>query len=220
VSEFETDQAVAEPGIAAEPEAPAEPVWSGPSQEEWQETREALQYLASQQQAAPQQQPQQEQGPPEIDFFADDAQAQMDAYIEAKLAPYADYTQQAILSEAEARAQDILKDVTSREGDFLFEGSFEKARALANTYVPQMAQKHGYGPAAAEHAIEQAYKDTREWEDAVGKAYHERQLNQLGNLGGARQEPGAAGSAAAQQFVIPGGGDEMDVVARYTHGRS
>lgn len=214
MSELEVEQVA--PEAAVEPEAPAEPVWSGPSQEEWQETREALQYLA---QAVPQQQPQYQQqeqpGPAEIDFFADDAQSQLDAYIESKLAPYADYTQQAILSEAEERAQDILTDIVSRDGEFLLEGSLEKARALANTYVPQMAQQYGYGPAAAERALEQAAKDVREWEQAVGEAYHQRQINQLSNLGGARTEPGAAGSAAAQQFVIPGGGDEMDIVAKY-----
>ena len=218
MSELDFEQVA--PEAAVEPEAPAEPAWSGPSQEEWQAQQEAIQYLTSQRQPEPAPQQQEPQGPAEIDFFADDAQTQLDAYIESKLAPYADYTQQAILNEAEARAQDILKDTVSRDGDFLFEGSFEKARALANTYVPEMAQKHGYGPAAAEHAIAKAYKDTRAWEDAVGKAYHERQMNQLQTLGGARSEPGAAGSAAAQQFVIPGGGDELDVVARYTHGRT
>lgn len=217
MSDLEYGEPVApEPGIAPEPEAPAEPAWSGPSQDEWNEYQEAVRFLAQAQQAPPEPQHQEQpQTQAEIDFFADNAQEQLDAYIESKLAPYADYTQQAILSEAEERAHDILSDIVQREGEFLFEGSLEKARGLANQYVPQMAAQYGYGPAAAEHALEQAAKDVREWEQAVGQAYHERQINQLSTLGGAPRQPGAAGTGGAQQFVIPGGGDELDVAARY-----
>lgn len=202
----------------AEPEAPAaepEPQFSV-SQEEWEQTQQAIQYMASLV-APPQPEYQQQPEPAQLDFLAPDEQEQLDRFIESKLAPYADYTQQAILGEAEAKAMDILTDIVARDGEFLIPGSTEKARALANTYVPQMAAQYGYGPAAAEHALEQAVKDVRDWETAVGQAYHERQINQLGTLSGARHEPGTAGSGA-QQFVIPEGGDLMDVVRRHTGG--
>lgn len=212
-------------GVEA-PEAPAEEAWSGVSADEWQQTQETLQqqqqaieYFAqlAQPQTPFQQQPPAAPEPVQIDPLDDNFQSQLDQYLEQKLAPYADYTQQAILQEAESRAADILTDIVARDGEFLIDGSTEKARALANTYVPQMAQQYGYGPAAAEHALEQAAKDVRAWEQAVGEAYHQRQINQLGTLGGAPQQPGAAGNGA-QQFVIPAGGDLMDVVRRHTGG--
>jgi len=150
----------------------------------------------------------------QLDPLDENFQQALDQYLDQKLAPYADYTQQAILGEAEQRAADILTDITARDGEFLIEGSLEKARALANSYVGQMSQQYGFGPQAAEQALEQAAKDVRAWEQAVGQAYHNRQMNQLSTLGGARHEPGAAGQGA-QQLVFPGGGDEMDVVRRH-----
>jgi hypothetical protein len=152
----------------------------------------------------------------QLDPLDENFQAQLDQYLEQKLAPYADYTQQAILGEAEQRAADILTDITARDGEFLFEGSVDKARALANSYVGQMAQQYGFGPQAAEQALEQAAKDVRAWEQAVGQAYHDRQINQLSTLGGARKRARRGRATGAQQFVIPEGGDLMDVVKRHT----
>lgn len=216
MTEFAPEPAAPELAEPAQPEVPAEESWQGPSQEDWESTQQALNYLANA--VAPPQQQQQGYEPPapvQLDPLDENFQQALDQYLDQKLAPYADYTQQAILGEAEQRASDILSDITSRDGEFLFEGSVEKARALANSYVGQMSQQYGFGPQAAEQAIEQAAKDVRAWEQSVGQAYHERQMNQLSTLGGARQEPGAAG-AGAQQFVIPEGGDLFDVVRRHT----
>lgn len=218
MTEFAPESAAPEIAEPAEAEAPAEESWGGITQEDWETTQQALAYIANT--LTPQQQPQQQPGyqPPEpvqLDPLDENFQAQLDQYMDQKLAPYADYTQQAILGEAEQRAADILTDITARDGEFLFEGSVDKARALANSYVGQMAQQYGFGPQAAEQALEQAAKDVRAWEQAVGQAYHDRQINQLSTLGGARKEPGAAGQGA-QQFVIPEGGDLMDVVKRHT----
>jgi hypothetical protein len=221
LTEFAPEPAAA-PELAepAAPEAPAEESWGGVTQEDWETTQQALAYIANAitpQQPQPQQPGYQPPEPVQLDPLDENFQTQLDQYLEQKLAPYADYTQQAILGEAEQRAADILTDITARDGDFLFDGSVEKARALANSYVGQMAQQYGFGPQAAEQALEQAAKDVRAWEQAVGQAYHDRQINQLSTLGGAPREPGAAGNGS-QQFVIPQGGTLLDVVKRHTGG--
>lgn len=217
MSDLEVEQAPPEAPEGAEPEAPeapAEPAWSGPSQEEWQETQEALQYMA---QTFLPRQPEPE-GPEriELDPLDDGFQTQLDQWAEQKFAPFMEYVQAQQFREGEARAMDILSDIKAREGDFVFDGSTEKARTLANSYIPQTNQQFPNDPArAAEQALELAAKDIREWEQQVGKAYHEQQLNQLGNLGGARQDLGVDANGA-QQFTIPPGGGLLDVVARHT----
>lgn len=193
---------------APQVEAPAEPAWSV-SQDEWQATQEALGYLV--QQIAP------PQDRPSFDPLSDNADEQLRSIIREELAPYQQFQQQAQLGEAEARAKDMLTDIQARDGEFLLPDSAEKARVLANSLVQEAAQKHGFGPKAAEAALTQAYKTVREWEDAVGKAYHDRQMNQLRGLSGAPREPAAAGGSV-QQVTVPGGGTEMDVVRHYLGG--
>ena len=212
-------------GLEGEP-APEEAPWQGPSQEEWAQTQQALQSLGP----LVQQWQEQQQGEGEqitVDQFSDDFQQQLAAYLEQKLdervGPLQSYADQQWQQEAEQRAQDIIADIATREGEFLFNdkipgtdlSSPDLAREIANGFIAEEAQRYGSGPQAAEQALARAVKVVREWELAVGKAYHEREMNQIGTLAGARREPGAAGTAAGQQLVTPEGGDEMSVVQRF-----
>jgi hypothetical protein len=61
--------------------------------------------------------------------------------------------------------------------------------------------------------LEQAYKDVKAREEAIGKAYHERQMNQLSTLGKAPREP--AVQATASQQVNSVKGDEMSLVRSF-----
>ena len=214
-------------GLEGEP-APEEAPWQGPSQEEWAQTQQALQSLgplAQQWQEMQEQQGETER--PTVDQFSDEFMPQLDAYIEHKfeerVGPLQTFAEQQQEEEAEQRAMDIIADVATREGDFLFTdkipgtemSSPDLARALADRFIFEESQRYGRGPQAAEQALVRAVKVVRTWEQSVGKAYHEREMNQIGTLAGARREPGAAGNAAGQQLVTPEGGDEMSVVQRF-----
>jgi hypothetical protein len=200
----------AEPEAQVEPEAAAEP-WAGPTQEEWEATQERLAQYEAQQQP--------EEGEPEpfqLDPYADDFQDQLDRYLDSRLAPVSQYTESAMQAEAEERAMDIIQDIASREGEFLFpEQSPKIARSLANEFIGEEQQRYGFGPKAAEAALERAVKAVREYEQTIGKAYHERQMNQLGTLAGAPRQPGVAGTQAAPSTPTPEGGDELALVGHY-----
>lgn len=195
--------AVAEPSAA--PEAPAEvpaaQEWGGVSRDEWEGLQQQHAALLNwaQQQAAQAQQQQGRSEVPRPDPFADDFQEQLDRYIEAKTAPFQRTHEEMELAAGEELAHDIIADNIAREGDFLHEGSKERAFQLARSFMPQAVQRYGYTDRAGEAALELACKAVREWEDAVGKAYHERQTNQLATLAGARPEPGQAAPATQVQ---------------------
>lgn len=207
MTEFLEEPGAPPPDTAPDPE-PVEPAWSGPSQEEWQQTQQALLYMA--QQLQPQQQE------PVIDQFADNFQEQLDAYLDQRLAPIQTVQQEAIMGRAEEQAMEILTNVAATD-PFIYEGSLENARKLANDYIAQTQQQYGYGPRAAEEALKLAHKAVREWETKVGEAYHQQQLEQLRGLGQVRREPAAAGmnGQASQLITTAGPGDERAVLAKY-----
>lgn len=226
MSELESEQAVPETPEAAEPDAPAEE-WSGVSREDYQqltstleEQREALEYMYGRLGPVfdgPQQQPQGPE-PVQLDPLDDNFQSQLDQYIDQKFSGYQEYVQAQQFREGEARAQDIIADDIAANGDFVFAESKDKARALANNYIGEMNQQYPRDPGkAAEAALHKAAQDVRDWETAVGKAYHEQQLNQLSSLSGARPQPGV-GTNGTQQFTIPEGGGLLDVVGRHVRG--
>jgi hypothetical protein len=209
--EFETPvEPVGEP--AAEPVEPVEPAWSGPSQDEWQQTQNLIAYVA--QALQPQEEPQQ------VDPFAEDFQQRLDQYLEQRLAPIQQVQQQAQYAQAEEQAMEILSGY-AKDDPYLLPDSQEKARALANQYLPQTQQRYGYGPQAAEAALQMAHTAVRQWENQVGEAYHQRQLEQLGQLGQVRREPAAAGmnGQSSQMIAASGPGDERSVLNKYFNGR-
>lgn len=204
----------AEPAAPAEPEGP--PEWFTPYAESYDQFRQSadqLAYIAQQMEQA--QQPQQQYN---VDPFADDYQQQLDAYVEHRLNERLSRLEQATShweqSEGTERARDILADNISREGEFIFEGSHERALREAEAYLPEMQERYGATPQAAEAAINAAAAATREYERQVGEAFHSRQMNQLKTLNDAPREPGAAVPPAVQTPGPPPS-DEMAVVAKY-----
>lgn len=199
---------------AAAPEA-AEPTWSGPSQEEWE-------YVMSRF-AQPEPEYEEQEQPfqlPEIDPLDDNfGQTLYDVIgqaVQQHIAPVMEWQQSQQTAEAEERALDILGDIASREGEFFEqETTFKLARDIANGFMPEAAQRYGFGPKAAEVALGQAAKLLRDYQDAIGKAYYERQMNQLTTLSGATREPGVS-TPGTQLVTGQPGGDELDLVRRYT----
>lgn len=202
---------------AVEPEEAPEPAWAGPQPEEWQEVQETVGLIR---QALQQPEPQYEQQPgPVLDPLDENFQSQLDQYIEAKFAPFADYQQQLVLGEAEEKAKDIIHSLEQEKGEFLYSDSSAQALQRANNHLPEAQAKYGYGPRAAEAALARAYEDQKAYEQAVGKAYYERQINQIRGLSNAPREPGASGQQSGQQVVIPEGGDEFGLVSKYFQNR-
>jgi hypothetical protein len=215
VSEFAPEPVEPAAVEGAEIEAP-EPAWAGPPQEEWEAAQETLALInqAIQEPAQQYQQPYQEQQP-QIDPLAEDFQTQLDQYLEQKFAPYASYQEQLVMGEAEEKAKDIIHSLEQEKGEFLDPKSSELALQRANQYLPDTQAKYGYGPRAAEAALARAYDDIKQLEDTVGKAYYERQINQIRGLSNAPREAGVSGQQAGQQVSIPEGGDEFSLVSRY-----
>jgi hypothetical protein len=211
VSEFAPEPV--EPA-AVEPEEAPEPAWAGPSQEEWTAAQETLGLIN---QAITQPEPgyQDQQQGPVLDPLDENFQSQLDQYIEQKFAPFADYQQQLVLGEAEEKAKDIIHSLETEKGEFLLPDSGAQALQRANNHLPEAQAKYGYGPRAAEAALARAYEDQKAYEQAVGKAYHEREINQLRGLANGPRAPGASGQQSGQQVVVPEGGDELGLVSKY-----
>lgn len=188
-----------------------QPAWSGPSQEEWQQTQQLLGYVA--------QQLQPQQDGPRVDPYDDDFQSQLDRYLDQRLAPLASFQERQATEAAGAKARELMGEYAS-EDPFLLEDSAAKALSLANDYLPQTQQRFGYGPKAAQEALKLAHKDVRAWEDKVIEAHAARQQQHLTNLAGARREPAAAGvnGAATQMIHESGPGDERSLVTKYFGG--
>lgn len=200
---------------AVEPDAGAEPeAWAGPSQEEWEATQSLIERLGPLAQYAEQLGQEGDEGyeDVELDPMSDTFADQLRELIRAEIQPLSGYVQETQLGEAEQQAMDIIHDLQASGGEFLVpESSSKLARSLANDFMPESVQRYGVGPKAAEAALQKAVETVREMEQSIGKAYYERQMNQLSTLAGAPREPGSPGQAAAQQQAhIPG--DERDLV--------
>lgn len=200
-----------EGGPAPEPEPvpPAEPAWAGPSQDEWEQTQQALQYYAQQIEAQNAPPPAAgEQQIPAVDFFDENAFPQLmgvfGQMLDERLRPFQEFQYGQQMGEAENRALDILEDIVARDGEFLEqEKAFQAITAMANVFMPEEAQKYGYGPQAAQAALERAAGEFRAYEKAVSEAAVARNHNQLSTLSGAPGEPGSRYSQGAQEMVVP-----------------
>jgi hypothetical protein len=141
---------------------------------------------------------------------------ELDQYINQKLSPYQSFQQDAILGEAEQRAQDILHDDAVRNGEF----DTQTARLRADHLLPDMTAKYGPGPKAAEAALAAAAKEQRDYETGLREAAVTEYQNRLRGISSAPREPAAGGSVAGAQHVTPQGGDELDLVrAHFPSGR-
>lgn len=194
--EVGTPAAVAEPAAPEEPAGePAAPEWAGPSREDWeasqQSQRELLAWAAEQAQRA---------GRPEpltVSPFDDDFMSQLDRYLDQRLAPISQFQQGMEQQQGEDYALDVIADNAAQHGEFYGgDQSNRNVLAQARELLPDAIRRFGDTPKAGEFAIEQACKSVREYEEAIGKSYHERQVNQLTGLAGAPREPGGAAGAA------------------------
>lgn len=219
------------PAVQPEPtQTEAGESWSI-SRDEWEETQAALseiaQYLRGIDQTEPQAQQAEEFQLPTVDPYADDFAEQLaardaalvqqiTAQMQQALAPLYQAQQGAALSEAEERALDILEDAFSREGDVAEkETAIEMARAVANVYFQEEAERFGFGPKAAERALERAATAIQARDKAVAEAAVERYKNQLAGLAGAPTEP-SAGSVGTQTITSPAQyASETDLVRKY-----
>lgn len=219
---FETDPLgmPAGPGIGGEP---AEPVAPEPepfqiSQEDWERSQQGQSYLINRLEEIARigEQPQDPRGftLPEDSLLSESDLQVFNQMIEQRLAPFQETSNRWMQSEGEELALDVISDDAAQNGDFIFDGSKQKARDLSENYYPQFAARYGAGAQAAEAAIRQACADTRDWEKQVGQAFMEREQNQLSTLAGAPRSPTQPGRPA-QQLTTVEGGDEFNVLAKY-----
>jgi hypothetical protein len=187
------------------PEAPAEEEWSGPSREEWEQTQALLaQYNQQlQQPQAPQPQPHQQQAPSPPDPFEDDFQGRLDAYIDYRMAGAQQLEQEIRLAQAEEFAMTHLNELASAGGEF----DRGQAYARANMILIQ----NGGDPV---QALDQAAREVRDYEQRVGQAYYQQQIEQVqANAGAPRGLP--AGTIGGAQTVATGGlGNVPNAVTR------
>src|SRR5215471_942239 len=169
---------------------PSEPSWQGPSQEEWEQTQAQLQQYAQMlQPQQPQYQPQQPMAP---DPFSETFQQELDAYIGYRLAGSQQLEQEIRLAQAEEFAMEHLDQLAQKAGEF----DREAAYARANMILMQS----GGDPMAA---LDQAARDVREYEQRVGQAFYDRQIEQLQTNAGATRGLPPSGSGAQ---TVPTGG--------------
>lgn len=218
---FEVDMAAgfqppAEPAVEPVVE-PAEPAWGGPSQEEWLGLQQTIGYLAQQFQPEPEPMGAQYGGlDPFAENFAEQLAALVGQTVQAQTAPLSEWQYGQQLAEAHDRAFDIIADDVSRNGEFMLgENAYNAVEALANSYMAEEAQRHGYGPKAAESALTRAAKDWRQYESDLRQKAIEQHMNQLSTLGGAPREPFPAGAAASTGLRGQPGGDELSVVSQF-----
>jgi hypothetical protein len=158
----------------------------------------------------------------ELDPLSDDFGAQLDARLEQRdqkllqgiqqmLAPIHGRFETEAVQEGDQRAQDILADDISRNGEITDDGK-TLARQLAEQYFPEFASKYGQTPKAGEAALTKAAATVRAIEKASGEKAVEAYKNQLATLSGAPQTPGTGATGIVS---IPEGGDELSLARHY-----
>jgi hypothetical protein len=201
-----------EPVDGVEPVEDAEPAWSGPTEEQWLSTQAQLAEAAALVEAV--RAGQNQDGP--LSGYDPEFRQELDQYINQKLSPYQSFQQDAILGEAEQRAQDILHDDAVRNGEF----DTQTARLRADHLLPDMTAKYGPGPKAAEAALAAAAKEQRDYEKQMYDKAVDQYTNRMRGISTAPREPAAGGAVAGAQHVTPQGGDELDLVrAHFPSGR-
>jgi hypothetical protein len=186
-----------------EPVEPAEPSWQGPTEEEWNATQAQLQQYAQMLQPQQPQYPQQPGPPGAPDPFSETFQQDLDTYINYRMAGSQQLEQEIRLAQAEDWAHEHLDQLATKGGEF----DRDAAYARANMILMQA----GGDPVAA---LDQAAKEIREYEQRVGQAFYDRQIEQLRtNAGAPRGLP--AGQVGAAQTVPTGGlGNVPNAVTR------
>lgn len=206
IFEFETPEGGGDAPVGdVVTETPAEPAWTGPSQDEWQQTQEQLAQYAQMLQP-PQQNPEQ-QPLAAPDPFSESYQQDLEAYIDSRVAPFQQFQQQVQLAAAEERAMELLNQQASTVGEF--------DRGMAMARANQIMYQNGGTP---ESALAQAAKETREYERRVGEQYHQQQIEQIQGVAGApRHLP--PGTPAGQTVPVGSYGNQPNAVTNRLFGR-
>lgn len=196
--------AAVDAGEGVEPAAEAE-AWTPPSKEEVELMQDRLEWLEAHGAQQPQAQDytEEDEEGEELSIFDLDVNQlrgmMRDVAMEVRM-------QEQAMAEGEAQMKDVLHDIQLRDGEFLNPASAEqRAIAVARDIYPQFAQRYGETDKAAEAALAKAASIVREEELTIGKAYHERQVNQVQTLASARREPGANGQGAEGAAAVQGG---------------
>lgn len=116
------------------------------------------------------------------------------------------------IASGEARLEDILADDIARNGDFVRaagntpelvaqaqqadQAARQLVRTTADQLFPEIAQRYGATPRAAEIAMSRAADQVRSLLRAAGQAAQAAQANQLATLAGQNGEVGSAGTGA------------------------
>lgn len=175
---------------------------------------------------------------PQLDPYSEDFGSQLattlqqivNQALEQKLQPIEQRFQQADqLAEQErleagnARIRDVLHDIQQRPdglGEFALPDSEQEAIDRANSLFERFQRAYGFGPKAAELAIEEAYRQTRERENVLMEKGVERYKNQLATLSSAPAHPGTAAAGVQQapgEFTsLADLGRQMDMRRRAT----
>lgn len=130
-------------------------------------------------------------------------------------APFVQAQQHAQAQEADARLNDVIADTIARNGEIVSaegENVGEAIRQRARQIMAQLEPRYGFSDRTAERAIEQAYQQEKQYREALGKAYHERQMNELRGLAGAPTQPATSAHGAP---VHADAEDEREVAARW-----
>ncbi len=204
-------------GIEGDPlDYETEQEWSGPAQEEWQQVLETTAMLREALASGGQQ----AQGvePGDIPDPYDDPAGYRDfllSQVEERVSPIQNFQERLQMEEGREVGLDKLDELQQSQGEFLHpEQSRAEAYARAERHFPEMVARFGDTAKAGDAALARGYKEQREYELAIGKAYYEREMNQLATLSGAPRDLSAAGAQGAQNSEIPRG-DEMSVVAKH-----
>jgi ribosomal protein L16 Arg81 hydroxylase len=123
-----------------------------------------------------------------------------------------------VVASGEARLEDILADDISRNGDFVRAAGNEPeqvaaaqqadaqarqmVRTMADQMFPEIAQRYGPTPRAAEIAMTRAADQVRGLLRAVGSSAQAVQANQLATLAGQNGEVGGTGVGAVSRPVV------------------
>lgn len=119
---------------------------------------------------------------------------------------FAQQQEAAVISEGEQRLQDILADDISRNGEFASESEADaQARDLVMTIAsqnfPEVAQRYGATPQAAEIALTRAAAQVRGLLRSASGAAVTQTQNQLATLAGAKGEIGAHGAGVEAPVI-------------------
>jgi hypothetical protein len=122
---------------------------------------------------------------------------QFDQRLQQIQAPLAARAAQEANAEGNQRLQDILADDIARNGEFSADKDADaKARGLVRTLAeqafPEVAQRYGVTPRAAELAMTRAAAQVREVLAADRQASLSTEQNRIAALAGVRPEPGTA----------------------------